>query len=272
MDGLKISQMPAATPEDSDEIPIRRADQNKKVTFNSIKNAILSAMASLLDGYSPVSHNHDASYEPKNSNIQGHISNSDIHVTTTDKSSWNAKANKLAQVDLGIISSSTLNISLAQNAVQKVEITADVEINFDGLVAGNATFNILQIKNSSTKQITFNSTIPEACFINFNEISKHSENILLEIFSYNEQKTNLAVSYIADIFTISLNFEIAKTYNFICPAKMVILASENSDATATVTIKKGGVDYVYGSPLLKFDVLEITTDKPLLLNLISAYK
>ena len=48
--------------------------------------------------YSPISHNHDGSYEPANSNIQGHISDSDIHVTLSDKSTWNAKAS-VAYVD-----------------------------------------------------------------------------------------------------------------------------------------------------------------------------
>jgi len=36
-----------------------------------------------------LTHNHDALYEPKNSNIQSHIADYNVHVTTSDKIKWN---------------------------------------------------------------------------------------------------------------------------------------------------------------------------------------
>ena len=46
--------------------------------------------------YSDIAHHHDDDYEPKNANIQAHISNADIHVTAENKITWDGKADPLA--------------------------------------------------------------------------------------------------------------------------------------------------------------------------------
>lgn len=59
-----------------------------RFSFTNLK----SYLKTYFDGiYSATGHNHTGTYEPVNSNIQSHIGNGDIHVTTTDKSNWNGK-------------------------------------------------------------------------------------------------------------------------------------------------------------------------------------
>lgn len=44
------------------------------------------------DDYAALNHNHDGTYEPADSGIQDHIADADIHVTLTQKSEWDSKA------------------------------------------------------------------------------------------------------------------------------------------------------------------------------------
>ena len=48
-----------------------------------------------LSGYALTGHTHTGVYEPANANIQSHINNSTIHVTTGQTASWDAKQNAL---------------------------------------------------------------------------------------------------------------------------------------------------------------------------------
>jgi hypothetical protein len=61
------------------------ANLDTKVASQKAVKAYIAAYAAALN------HNHDSSYEPKNANIQTHISATDVHVTSGDKTNWNAK-------------------------------------------------------------------------------------------------------------------------------------------------------------------------------------
>lgn len=61
------------------------ANLDTKVASQKAVKAFIVAYAATIN------HNHDSSYEPKNANIQSHISAADVHVTSTDKTNWNAK-------------------------------------------------------------------------------------------------------------------------------------------------------------------------------------
>ena len=45
--------------------------------------------------YAPANHNHQNVYEAANANIQSHIGDEDIHVTSTEKSTWSGKQDAL---------------------------------------------------------------------------------------------------------------------------------------------------------------------------------
>ncbi len=49
------------------------------------------AVKTYADTKAPIIHDHNANYEPKNSNIQTHIADTVSHVTSGDKNVWNAK-------------------------------------------------------------------------------------------------------------------------------------------------------------------------------------
>lgn len=68
-------------------------DTDTALTANSdTKVASQKAVKAWVTSYSaPIAHNHDANYEPKNTNIQLHIADTSIHVTSSDKTAWNGK-------------------------------------------------------------------------------------------------------------------------------------------------------------------------------------
>lgn len=68
-------------------------DTDTALTANSdTKVASQKAVKAWVTSYSaPIAHNHDANYEPKNTNIQLHIADTTVHVTSSDKTNWNGK-------------------------------------------------------------------------------------------------------------------------------------------------------------------------------------
>ena len=61
------------------------ANSDAKVASQKAIKAYIAAYASTIN------HNHDASYEAKNANIQTHIADATVHVTSGDKTAWNSK-------------------------------------------------------------------------------------------------------------------------------------------------------------------------------------
>lgn len=68
-------------------------------------------------------------------------------------------------------------------------------------------------------------------------------------------------------FTVSMNFETVIGYSFVCPSAMKIDTVETNTSGATLAITKGGVNYVLGTSLAKFDVLIITPSAVAFFNL-----
>ena len=78
----------------------------KKITFTSVYNYIKSKTDKV---YSLTGHTHTGVYEAANSNIQSHISNSSIHLTTGQTATWNAKQDALTSgVNIKTINGTTL--------------------------------------------------------------------------------------------------------------------------------------------------------------------
>ena len=98
---------------DSDELLADRGGNFIKVAFSKVK-ALLKAFFD--NEYSDRSHNHKLNdlaeksynsltdtpsldFEPANENIQSHIGDEDIHVTSTEKSTWSGKQDALTFFD-----------------------------------------------------------------------------------------------------------------------------------------------------------------------------
>lgn len=106
-------------------------------------------------------------YESANSNIQNHIGNSDIHVTTTDKSNWNGKqAANLKFTDTS--ASSWVADTLYTNYGYKCELTfsgvdatdiAEVTFGHTEAISGNYSPVCLTSTNKVTIYAKVNTTI-----------------------------------------------------------------------------------------------------------------
>lgn len=192
-DGLKISQMGLVNPSDNDEIPVRRDDTNKKYTSGGFKTWILAAVNSLLGNYAASSHTHAGVYEPANSNIQNHISDSTIHVTPTNKSDWDAKSSKITKIDLGT-KSSNFSVSLAVDSIQLVTISADLTINVDAMPLANGTDTLLIITASGDRVITWDASIPATAFVT-RKLTKINggEKYHVYLRSYNNSKDYVSI-------------------------------------------------------------------------------
>jgi hypothetical protein len=115
-----------------------------RFSFTNLK----SYLKTYFDGiYSATGHNHAGTYEPANSNIQNHIGNSDIHVTTTDKSNWNGKQAALGFTPENVSNKKTTltdNSDTYYPSQKAVKIAVDAKQ--DTLVSGT---NIKTINNES---------------------------------------------------------------------------------------------------------------------------
>ena len=102
-DRLSDSRNPLSHNHIIDNITNLQSELDSKSDVDSVYN--ISEMNILLAAKSDTSHTHDDryyteteinslldNYEPANANIQTHIANTDIHITSEERSTWNSKA------------------------------------------------------------------------------------------------------------------------------------------------------------------------------------
>lgn len=137
------------TPQDDDYTLARTAGSTliKKLKWSSIKSTLKTYFDTI---YSLTGHNHSGTYqpvgnyEPANSNIQTHISDNYIHVTTEDKSNWDSKQSELTfSTNIETDKNSTTKISAVKTFYEWVKslLTAS-QISFTA--SGSITSSTVQ--------------------------------------------------------------------------------------------------------------------------------
>ena len=121
-----------------------------------------------LSGYSLTGHTHTGVYEPANANIQSHISNSNIHVTTGQTAIWDAK-----QDALGFVSETQNKFLRDDNTFQNVDMSVGGYANnlyYDETpsdISGYETLSYTPQVTGYTETITVNGSEGEKLHMNY---------------------------------------------------------------------------------------------------------
>lgn len=204
-DGLKISELSAVNPQDTDEIPVRRSDTNKKYLYSTLKAYILTAVNALLYNYSSSSHTHTGVYEPADADIQTHLEDTDIHVTTVNKAAWDAKNSKILKVAIGT-KTTGFNVSLAVDSVQTVTIGGDLTIGVEAMPLGNGTETLLIITASGNRTIAWDAGIPDSAFVN-GKLTSILDGVKYHVYinTYDNTKDTMTVFCPANVAAASIH-------------------------------------------------------------------